>query len=224
MVFCQWGFDDEANHLLMHHDICAIRWVGGVEIELIAMATGTKITPRFQELSFDKLGSAKLIREIGFGTNQDKVIFIEGCPHSRAVTLFIRGGCRMVVDEIKRSIYDALCAARNLLKSSKIIHGGGAAELSASLEISGLADRTPGVDQYTLRAFAHALEQIPMILAANSGMNALEVVTMLKARQLLEKNPYLGVDCDGGSMNDMRVKNVFDTLIGKKHQLYLATQ
>merc|ERR1712078_824752 len=100
----------------------------------------------------------------------------------------------------------------------------GAAELSASLEISGIADSIPGVNQYALRAFAHALEQIPMILAANSGMNPIEEITKLKARQLLEKNPYLGVDCSGDSTNDMRLKNVFETLIGKKHQLSLATQ
>lgn len=40
LVICQWGFDDEANHLLMHRNLPAIRWVGGVELELIAIATG----------------------------------------------------------------------------------------------------------------------------------------------------------------------------------------
>ena len=39
LVICQWGFDDEANHLLMHRDLPAVRWVGGVELELIAIAT-----------------------------------------------------------------------------------------------------------------------------------------------------------------------------------------
>lgn len=40
LVICQWGFDDEANHLLMHRNLPAVRWVGGVELELIAIATG----------------------------------------------------------------------------------------------------------------------------------------------------------------------------------------
>lgn len=40
LVICQWGFDDEANHLLMHRKLPAVRWVGGVELELIAIATG----------------------------------------------------------------------------------------------------------------------------------------------------------------------------------------
>merc|ERR1719453_85615 len=68
LVICQWGFDDEANHLLMQEKLPAVRWVGGVEIELIAIATGGRIVPRFQELSPDKLGTAGLVREVTFGT------------------------------------------------------------------------------------------------------------------------------------------------------------
>merc|ERR1740138_237377 len=54
LVICQWGFDDEANHLLMQNDLPAIRWVGGVELELIAIACNARIVPRFSELSADK--------------------------------------------------------------------------------------------------------------------------------------------------------------------------
>ncbi len=54
-VTCR-GFDDEANHLLMANDLPAVRWVGGVELELLAMATGARIVPRFSELAPDKLG------------------------------------------------------------------------------------------------------------------------------------------------------------------------
>jgi T-complex protein 1 subunit epsilon len=56
LVICQWGFDDEANHLLLQNQLPAVRWVGGVELELIAIATGGRIVPRFSELTADKLG------------------------------------------------------------------------------------------------------------------------------------------------------------------------
>ena len=62
LVICQWGFDDEANHLLLVNELPAVRWVGGVEIELLAMATGARIVPRFSELSSEKLGSAETVR------------------------------------------------------------------------------------------------------------------------------------------------------------------
>lgn len=76
VVLCQWGFDDEANHLLMHNKLPAVRWVGGVEIELLAIATGARIVPRFEELTPDKLGRAGVIRELPWGTCCDKLIQI----------------------------------------------------------------------------------------------------------------------------------------------------
>eukprot|EP00878_Enallax_costatus_P021356 GHUV01022605.1.p1 GENE.GHUV01022605.1~~GHUV01022605.1.p1 ORF type:complete len:471 (+),score=91.86 GHUV01022605.1:319-1731(+) len=154
LVICQWGFDDEANHLLMHHKLPAIRWVGGVEIELLAMATGARIVPRFEELSPDKLGFAKSVREVGYGTTKDRSIIIEGCPNLSAVTIWVRGGNRMVLDEVRRSLHDALCVARNLVRDNSIVYGGGSAEISCSLAVEAAADQVVGVEQYAMRAFA----------------------------------------------------------------------
>ena len=83
LIICQWGFDDEANHLLMSNDLPAVRWVGGVEIELIAMATGARIVPRFQELTADKLVKAGSVRELVFGPTKDRMLVIEGCETSK---------------------------------------------------------------------------------------------------------------------------------------------
>lgn len=65
-------------------------------MQLIAIATGGRIVPRFSELSADKLGSAGVVRELSFGTTKDRMLVIEECPNSRAVTIFIRGGNKMV--------------------------------------------------------------------------------------------------------------------------------
>jgi T-complex protein 1 subunit epsilon len=96
LVICQWGFDDEANHLLLQNKLPAVRWVGGPEIELIAIATNGRIVPRFEDLSADKLGSAGRVREMTFGTTREKMLVIEECANSRAVTVFIRGSNKMV--------------------------------------------------------------------------------------------------------------------------------
>ena len=52
--------------------------------------------PRFEELSPNKLGHAGLVRELTFGTTKDRMLVIEECKNSRAVTIFIRGGNKMV--------------------------------------------------------------------------------------------------------------------------------
>ncbi|XP_075396934.1 T-complex protein 1 subunit epsilon [Tenrec ecaudatus] len=224
LAICQWGFDDEANHLLLQNNLPAVRWVGGPEIELIAIATGGRIVPRFSELTPEKLGFAGLVKEISFGTTKDKMLVIEQCKNSRAVTIFIRGGNKMIIEEAKRSLHDALCVIRNLIRDNRIVYGGGAAEISCALAVSQEADKCPTLEQYAMRAFADALEVIPMALSENSGLNPIQTMTEVRARQVKEASSVLGIDCLHKGTNDMRQQHVIETLIGKKQQISLATQ
>jgi len=223
-VMCQWGFDDEANHLLYQKNLPAVRWVGGVELELLAIATGARIVPRFSELSEDKLGTCGKIRTLEFGTTKERMLVIEDCPHSNAVTIFLRGGNQMVIDEAQRSIHDALCVVRNLIKDNRVVYGGASAEISCARIIREESNKITGMDQYAFRGYAKALESIGLALAENSGLNPIETLAECRRAQVKETNPYLGIDClNKGTMN-MKEQKVFETLIGKKQQLLLATQ
>jgi len=224
LAICQWGFDDEANHLLLQRELPAVRWVGGPEIELIAIATGGRIVPRFQELSADKLGSAGTVRELCFGTTKDRMLVIEECKNSKAVTIFLRGGTKMIIEEAKRSMHDALCVVRNLVRDSRIVYGGGAAEISCSLAVSKAADKIKTIEQYAFRAFADALESVPLALAENSGLDPIKTLTQIKARHVSENNAALGVNCFETGQNDMKKEHVIETLHSKKSQILLATQ
>ncbi|KDN45664.1 hypothetical protein RSAG8_04748, partial [Rhizoctonia solani AG-8 WAC10335] len=97
LVICQWGFDDEANHLLMQNELPAVRWVGGPEIELIAIATNGRIVPRFEDLTAEKLGTAGIVREVSFGTTRDKML---------------PGSNRRRADMKKQFVYDPLISKR----------------------------------------------------------------------------------------------------------------
>lgn len=224
LAICQWGFDDEANHLLLQNELPAVRWVGGPEIELIAIATGGRIVPRFSELTADKLGVAGSVRELSFGTTKDRMLVIEECKNTRAVTIFIRGGNKMICEEAKRSIHDAICVIRNLVRDNRIVYGGGAAEIACSLAVSQEADKIATIEQYAIHAFADALENIPNALAENSGLNPIETVSKVKSMQVAENNPHLGVDCVYAGTNNMKTQHVIETLHGKKQQITLATQ
>lgn len=281
LVICQWGFDDEANHLLYQMELPAVRWVGGVEIELLAIATGARIVPRFEELSADKLGFAGRcvlvdygplmlmqvdtgfdaagetatstlhdflctsvghmsfcqglsqrvecqvvcrIREETFGTTRDSMLVVEECSSTKSVTIFCRGGNRMILDETKRSLHDAICVARNLVRDNAIVYGGGAAEIAAGIAVADAANQVIGQEQYAMRAFVKALDAVPLALAENAGLSPIETVATVKAQQIADKNPHLGVDCNEIGTSDMREQNVFETLIGKKQQMFLATQ
>lgn len=46
-----------------------------------------------------------------------------------------------IIEEAKRSIHDALCVVRNLVRDNRIVYGGGAVELACSLKVGERADK-----------------------------------------------------------------------------------
>lgn len=152
------------------------------------------------------------------------MLVIEECKNSKAVTIFLRGGTKMIVDEAKRSMHDALCAVRNLVRDNRVVYGGGAAEISCSLAVGKEADNIKSIEQYAFRAFADALEAVPLALAENSGMDPILTLTEIKASQVSKKNPALGVNCNDKGTNDMKEQHVLESLHSKKSQILLATQ
>ena len=153
--------------------------------------------------SADKLGHAGRVKEIGFGTTKDRMLVVEECANSKAVTVFVRGGNKMIIDEAKRSLHDAMCVARNLIKDNRIVYGGGAPEIACSIAVQNAADTIPGLEQYAMRAFGDALEDIPLALAENSGLSPISTLSEVKAAQIKEDNSVLGIDClDKGTFGE----------------------
>ena len=70
-----------------------------------------------------------------------------------------------------RSIHDALCVIRCLVKKRFLIAGGGAPETEVSRELMLHANTLTGADAYCFKQFAEALEIIPYTLAENAGLN-----------------------------------------------------
>ncbi|MFS7912552.1 putative chaperonin Cpn60/TCP-1 family, groEL-like equatorial domain superfamily [Helianthus anomalus] len=90
----------------------------------------------------------------------------------------------LLVKKDKRNIHDALCVARNVIRNNSTAHGSGAAEISCSIAVEAAADKYPGVAQYAIRAFADALDSVPMALAENSVLQPIETLATVKAPQI----------------------------------------
>lgn len=78
---------------------------------------------------------------------------------------------------------------------NRVVYGGGAAEISCSLAVSKAADEIPSIEQYAMRAFASALDAIPLALAENSGLPPIETLAAVKSTQVKDGNSSLGIDC-----------------------------
>lgn len=223
-LICQWGFDDEGNHLLLRNKIPAVRWVSGSELELLAISTGAHISPRFNEITTSSLGFAGKIREITIGTDQERILVIEDGSQVKSVTIFVRGGSQLVINEAKRAIWDALCAIRNLIRDNRILTGGGSCEMACSIKISNQSENLEGFKHYIFNAFSEALKIIPFTLAENAGYSPIETLSNLQVKQTVEGSPYFGIGCRGKMVSDLRKDRIFETLISKQQQFQAVIQ
>merc|ERR1712039_224336 len=164
------------------------------------------------------------VREVCFGTTKEQMLIIEDCGKTKAVTVLVKGSNQMVVDEAKRCLHDANCCVRNLIRDPRVVPGGGASEVAASLAILAAADAEDTVEQYSMKSFASALEVIPMALSENSGLSSIAETAGTKAKQQADGNPWHGVDCMQTGVTDMWEQNVYETCASKTNQLRLATQ
>jgi T-complex protein 1 subunit epsilon len=224
VLICQWGFDDEGNHLLLRNKISAIRWVPGLELELIAISCGAHIVPRYNEITSSTLGFTGRIRELCIGTEFDRYIIFEDCPVAKSMTIFIRGGSDLILQEAKRAIFDAMAAVKNLIRDSRIVTGGGSTEMACGIRIHDEAEKSVGLKHYVLLAYSEALKIIPFVLAENSGYDPVKSIASLEKKQRNSMNFNFGINCQKGNIDNMIKLRVFETLLSKQQQLQVATQ
>jgi len=221
VVLCQKGIDDMAQHFLARKGILAVRRIKKSDIEKLAKATGGKVITNMDDMTPEDLGYASLVEERKIG--DDKMTFIEGCKHPRAVTILIRGGTERIVDEAERSLHDALCVVRDIVEEPKVLAGGGAPELEISKMLKRYAETLPGREQLAVRSFAEALEAVPVTLTENAGLDPIDILSELRARH--EKGEtWAGIEVHSGKVQDMTEAGVFEPLAVKKQIIKSATE
>jgi len=221
VVLCEKGVDDMVQHFLARKNMLTVRRIKKSDMEKLAKATGGKIVTNLEAITTADLGYANLVEERKVG--DDKMTFIEGCKHPRAVTILIRGGTERIIAEAERSIHDALCVVRDIVEEPKIVAGGGSPELEMSRQLKKYAETLPGREQLAVRGFAEALEAIPTTLTENAGLDPIDVLSDLRARH--EKGEiWAGIEVVSGKIQDMSKAGVYEPLAVKKQIIKSATE
>ncbi|MFW9778918.1 MAG: thermosome subunit alpha [Candidatus Heimdallarchaeota archaeon] len=219
VVLAQKGIDDIAQHLLAKQGIMAVRRVKKSDMEKLGKATGAKIVNSIKDLSADDLGTAGRVYETTVG--DDDMVFVEDCPEAKSVTILVRGGTELVVDEAERSIHDAICVVRNVLEDRKIVAGGGSPEAYLSRKLHKFAESLVGREQLAVQAFADALEIIPRTLAENAGLDPIDIIVALRTEHE-SGNHKAGVDVFKGKVRNMN--DVIEPLRVKTHAITAASE
>jgi archaeal chaperonin len=221
VVICQKGIDDMVQHFLSKKGVVAIRRAKKSDMERLAKATGGSIVSNLESLTAKDLGEAALVEERKIA--EDKMTFIEGCKHPKAVTILIRGSSPRMNNETERSIHDALCVVRDLIQEPKIVAGGSAPELEMSKVLKAYAETVSGREQLAVKAFAEALEVITTTLSENAGLDPIDILSDLRSRH--EKGQtWAGLEVVSGKVQDMSKAGVFEPLTVKKQIIKSASE
>jgi thermosome len=221
VVFCQKGIDDLVQYYLAKSKIYAARRCKRSDIEKLSRATGGKIISRLEDLSKDDLGKAGLVEERKIG--DDRMTFVTECKDAKAVSILLRGGTEHVVDEMDRSLHDALSVVAAAVEDGKICTGGGSAAMEVALGLRDYASSVGGREQMAITAFADAMEVVPRVLAENAGLDPINIlIEMRKAHKNGQKNA--GVNVFTGKIVDMREENVIEPLRLGRQAIQSATE
>ncbi|MEM1629603.1 MAG: thermosome subunit alpha [Saccharolobus sp.] len=222
VVICQKGIDDVAQHFLAKKGILAVRRVKRSDIEKLEKALGARIISSIKDATPEDLGYAELVEERRVGN--DKMVFIEGAKNPKAVNILLRGSNDMALDEVERSINDALHSLRNTLLNPVILPGGGAIELELARKLREYARGVGGKEQLAIEAYADALEEIPMILGETAGLEPIATLMDLRARHA-KGLVNAGIDAINGKIvDDVYSLNIIEPLRVKAQVLKSATE
>jgi chaperonin GroEL (HSP60 family) len=222
VVLCQRGIDDVAQYFLTKGGALAVRRIKTSDMEKLAKATGARLITNLDDLAASDLGRARLVEERKIG--DDKMVFIEECKNPKAVSILIRAGLERLIDEAERALNDALSVVIDVVKTSKVVAGGGAIEAELSRRIRDFAAKVGGREQLAVEAFADSLEVIPITLAENAGLDPIDILVSLRAAHEKPDGLWKGVNVFTGKTVDMMEENVLEPLVVKEQAIKSAVE
>ena len=222
VVVCQKGIDDVAQHYLAKGGIYAVRRAKKSDMEKLARATGGKIVTNLDDLTANDLGKAGLVEEQKIG--EDKMTFVQECKDPRAVSILIRGGTEHVIDEVERSVHDALSVVGAAIEDGKMLAGGGAPDIELAKGLRKYAETVGGREALAINAFANAAESIPRTLAENAGLDTIDILVDLRSKHEKPDCEYFGVDVYKGKIEDMVKEGVLEPLRIKAQAIKSASE
>ncbi|KAI9798405.1 MAG: T-complex protein 1 subunit delta [Piccolia ochrophora] len=216
--------NDLSLHFLSKTNILAVKDIERDEVEFICKSTGCKPIADIDYFTEDKLGSADLVEETQ--SSGSRVVKVTGVKAAgQTVSIVCRGANTLILDEAERSLHDALCVVRCLVKKKALIAGGGAPEIEIAQSLAKQARSLSGTEAICWKAFADAMEVIPTTLAENAGLNSIRVVTDLRNRHEVHGEKNAGVSIkSGGVKNNIADENVLQPLLVSTSAVELAAE
>ncbi|HNX08592.1 MAG TPA: thermosome subunit alpha [Methanothrix sp.] len=221
VVFCEKGIGVAAQNYLAKKGMMGIRRTSREDLKMLALATGARMVGDVMIVTPKDLGSAAIVEERKIGKDK-QMIFVEGCQHAKAVSIILHGVSEQFLDEMERALDDALNVVLDVIRSGKIVPGGGAPEILVAENLRKYASTLEGREQLAVRAFADAVESIPLTLAENAGFDPVDCLAALRAK--CGQGKSFGLNISSGQPADMLAEGVVEPLKVKTQAIKSATE
>jgi len=205
------------------------------DLVAIAAATGGKVL-----LSLADDNGEESVDASGFGTAAEvsetkvgdgELIYIKGCSAKTSQSIILRGANDFLLDEIDRSLHDAMCAVKRCLESKKVLPGGGCIEAALSVHMESVAEKIATRERLAVEAFAQAMLVIPKTLAVNGAYDAIDLAAQLRAYHAASQTDpakkdykWTGLDLEEGKIRNNLAAGVLEPAMGKVKMIRFATE
>ena len=230
------GIDDMALKYFVEAGTIAIRRVNMQDLKRMAKATGGKVLKTLSDMEGDEvidpacLGTAREVSEEKIGDGE--LTYIKGCSRKSATTIVLRGANEFMLDEMDRSLHDALMIVKRMLESNRLTVGGGAVESALSVYLENFATTLGSREQLAISEFAEALLVIPRTLCVNAAQDATELVAKLRSYHHKAQTKgeefadlkWMGLDLIKGVTRNNMEAGVVEPAVSKIKSIKFATE
>ena len=196
-----------ALHFIDRYKLMCLKIGSKWELRRLCQATGATALVRLGAPTPDEMGVATSVKVQQLG---GRTLTVFQTPDSKLATLVLRASTSSVLQDLERAVDDGVHAFEQLCRDGRVVPGAGATEMALSLKLHQLADVSPGLDQYAIRAFAKALEIIPRTLADTAGLDATQVVADLNAAHA-NGETMAGVNLEEGTVDSTDIVDLLNT-------------
>ena len=241
VVLSKLPIGDLATQWFADRDIFCAGRVSAGDLRRVVQAAGGAIQSTCSDIGREHLGTCGLFEERQIGGERYNIF--EDCPKAKTCTLILRGGAEQFIEEVERSLHDALMVVKRAVRNGEVVAGGGAIEviyeftskeclfadvglsqMELSAHIRKHALSIPGKLQLIIAAFAKALEIIPRQICDNAGLDSTDVLNKLRMKHAMGERWY-GVDVDGASgVRDNMDAFVWEPSLVKTNAMSSATE
>ena len=259
VVLTTGGIDDLCAKVFTQSGIMGVRRVLKTDVKRIARASGGSILTSATALdvgsdanldatgdSFANTTEESVVKALAasLGTadqvsvervsGDDELIILRGLKKHASASIIVRGPNEYFVDEIERSVHDALSAAKRVLESKSLVPGAGAVEAALSVYLESYATSISSREQLAIAEFANALLVIPRTLAVNGSKDAVDLVAKLRSYHHLAQTKsdqkalrFVGLDLvseSGPGVKDVVKAGILEPAVSKTKSLRFATE